>query len=68
MKRFFEALQRTMKGTALYCPYCRSWHISHSTPEQRHEDSRHTDRYAVTCLDCGAHGTIMERWEAKEEN
>lgn len=66
MKRILKLLKVKLlggRGTYIFCPYCGSPNTRFDQSETHVTDSgEHTEKYPISCAECGASGIITENW------
>ena len=63
-------IQKQLKKTTymiIYCPKCKSPHVSYSKSTVRKTDEWIMESYDVKCMDCNAYGFFEEYWKINNE-
>ena len=64
LKDFYKVI---LKGTALFCPFCKSIEVVHSNYEKVEDDEKLLETYDVICSKCGAKAKVNEEWQKHKQ-
>lgn len=56
------------RGTAIYCPYCKSYNVEPTTESQILNNGKWHETYHLECKKCHAVAHMTEMWSMKDNS